>query len=206
MMTEADQMIAAALAAMNAKMATDGLPTFHDHNMVIVDAALRLSSEACEVVLCYMLDRSRRLLGVEEMARGSETQAVFSRTHLARRAAAVGASYCFLIHNHPSANPEPSDDDRAAAERIDMQMSAIDVMVLGYYSVTHGGFGDARTGKVTLFADLAKLKIQSPTIRRECPHCHGPLEEPATTRKPRRRTGSPRQGPVRLIAASPPPS
>jgi DNA repair protein RadC len=177
MIDAADKLIADALAALNAKMKRDGLPRFHDAKMAVVNAALRTHGMDCEVMLAYWLDRTQRLLSIEEIARGSEDTVTFSRAHVARRAVAHGANMLVMIHNHPSGDPTPSEQDIEAADRIDRQMAAIDVMVLGHFSISHRGFGDIRTGTVTYFKDITTTE-QPVADAPRCPHCYGSLETP----------------------------
>jgi DNA repair protein RadC len=176
MMGDHDQLIASALAALDSKMSRDGLPRYHDPLMAVVHAALRLSDQFCESLLAYWLDRDQRLLGTEEICRGSRDTASFSRDYLARRALASGADSCVLIHNHPSGEPGASEQDIAAADRVDLQPSAIGVLVTGHYVVSGSGFSDIRTGSVTLFKDLIKPEGEAKPAGPVCPHCNGPLE------------------------------
>jgi DNA repair protein RadC len=176
MMGDHDQLIADALAALDRKMSRDGLPRFHDCKMAVVHAALRLSDQCVESVLAYWMDRDLRLLGVEEICRGARDFTFFSRDYLARRALASGADSCVLIHNHPSGDPQPSEVDIEAAERVDRQLAAIGVLVNGHFTVTAEGFADIRTGTVTLFKDLVKPGEQDKPAGPTCPHCNGPLE------------------------------
>lgn len=175
-MSDHDQLIADALAALDSKMSTDGLPRFHDCKMAVVHAALRLSGQIPESLLAYWLSADQRLLGVEEIARGARDAAFFSRDYLARRALASGADSCVLVHNHPSGEPGPSDQDVKAADRVDRQLAAIGVLVRGHFTVSALGFGDIRTGVVTLFKDMAKPEEKDKPAGPICPHCNGPLE------------------------------
>lgn len=176
MAADLDQAIVDAMSALNAKMARDGLARFHDPMMAVVHAALRLSDDICETLLAYWLDRDLCLLAVEPIAMGARDQALFSRDYLARRALLSGADSCVLVHNHPTGALEASEQDIAAADRIDRQLAAIGILVAGHYVVTGLGFADIRTGTATLFADLAQPNASPPPERPRCPHCNGPLE------------------------------
>jgi DNA repair protein RadC len=179
-MSDHNQLMADALAALEKKMSRDGLPTFHDPMMSVVHAALRLSDDISETLLAYWLDRDLRLLGVEEIAKGARDQALFSRDYLARRALASGADSCVLIHNHPSGEAGPSGADIEAADRVDRQLAAIGILVNGHFTVTGLGFGNIRTGAVTLFRDLLTSADDQPKAEGpRCPHCQGPLEATA---------------------------
>jgi DNA repair protein RadC len=174
-MSDADRLIADSLAALESKMRRDGLPVFHDHRMAIVDAALRLHDAEDERLLLYLLDSQHRLLGVEVVAIGSQDTVSFSRALIARRALRGNAAAIIIVHNHPSAEPTPSQQDADAADRIDCQLAALDILVLGHFCVTADGYGDIRTRVVTMFKELIDPETPPPSGPR-CPHCNGPLE------------------------------
>jgi len=177
-MFDADALIVQAMTALQGKLSRDGLPTFSDTRTIVIHALLRLHNERVEHLLAYWLDGDMRLLAVEALAIGAETEASFSTAHVARRSLASGATYCALVHNHPQSNdPSPSDQDVDAASRIDRSLAAIGVMCVGHYVVTLRGVGDVRTRAVTLFETPPKGSIDCEASY--CPHCSGKLE--ATT-------------------------
>ena len=161
-----------AQAALSDWLRADGLPGFETH-AAVVDAALRLHDEPVEVALCYWLDLNRRLINVDEVARGAETEATVSVRNVVRRAILADAHYCIVTHNHPSGCPEPSEADKSLATKIDAALAVVGVFVLGHHVVSRGGFGCIRSGKIVraedVTADTAAPSGRCPTCKQDWP-------------------------------------
>lgn len=69
------------------------------------------AGHATERVHAIYLDRSHRYLASERLAVGSAERVSGSKRELVSRAFDIGAVGVVLAHNHPSANPEPSETD-----------------------------------------------------------------------------------------------
>lgn len=169
-----------AQAALSDWLQRDGLPNFDTH-AAVVDAALRLYDERIEVCLIYWLSQDRRLIRVDEIARGAETEATVSVRHIAHRAILADAHYCISVHNHPSGLPDPSEADKSLVAKIDAALAAIGVLALGHHVVSKGGFADIRTGKI-LRADDVKVEPATqanlcPTCKQGWPHSQEPEKE-----------------------------
>lgn len=65
----------------------------------------------------YMLDSQHRLLGTVLTALGGLNCAYVSPRDAFRAAVLQGAEAVILVHNHPSGDPAPSDDDVRMVER-----------------------------------------------------------------------------------------
>jgi len=162
-----NELIKDSLAALGDWMQREGLPAF-DTRAAVCDAAMRLHDSEIEVALAYWLDGRNRLICVDEVARGGETEATISSRHIARRAALANAEMGVIVHNHPhSGDPTPSEADKAMAGRIDQRLSALGVLCLGHHVVARGGFADVRTGHIVRFEDQAT----APTTSNCCPTC-----------------------------------
>lgn len=77
-------------------------------------AAFILALNDCaarEHVHALYLDTRNELLGVQEISVGGLTQALTDPRVVFAPAVAVGASAIILTHNHPSGDPEPSEED-----------------------------------------------------------------------------------------------
>lgn len=90
-----------------------------------------------------LLDNQHRIIGFENIFRGTiDGASVYPRevvkTVLAHNAAAV-----ILAHNHPSGNPEPSIADKALTNRLKEALAFIDVRVLDHIIV--GGCSETLT-------------------------------------------------------------
>ena len=170
------ELIKDAMAALGEWMQREGLPAF-DTRAAVCDAAMRLHDSEIEVALAYWFDGRNRLICVDEVARGGETEATISSRHIARRAALASAEMGVVVHNHPySGDPTPSEADKAMADRIDQRLSALGVLCLGHHVVARGGFADIRTGHIVRFDELAERS--APTEHR-CPTCRQGWPEPA---------------------------
>ena len=70
-----------------------------------------LSHEENEVVRLLFLDQKNRLLQDELHARGSQNHTPLYPRELVRRVLQVNASALIIVHNHPSGDPTPSNED-----------------------------------------------------------------------------------------------
>jgi DNA repair protein RadC len=100
-----------------------------------------------EIFSVIFLDTKHRVLGIEELFHGTiNTASVFPR-EVVKRALALGAAAIIAVHNHPSGNPEPSQEDRRVTEDLSnacrlMEISLLDHIVVG--SNTYFSFADKR--------------------------------------------------------------
>ena len=65
-----------------------------------------------------LLDASLRMLGIEKLAEGTACEVELSLEALGSALFRYGAQAFILIHNHPGAEPNPSDADVALTERL----------------------------------------------------------------------------------------
>ena len=80
-----------------------------------------------EAFRVLFLDRKNTLIADEELARGTVSHVPVYPREIARRALELNASATILIHNHPSGDPTPSDEDIAMTDRIAAALSAVEV-------------------------------------------------------------------------------
>lgn len=76
---------------------------------------MRDNRESYSVLL---LDANMRMLGIEEIAEGTECSVEINLEKLGNVLFRYGASEYILVHNHPACEPSPSDNDVAATERV----------------------------------------------------------------------------------------
>src|SRR3546814_15499434 len=77
-----------------------------------------MGSLPIEVLRILFLDGARRLLAHEQLQHGTLAQlAIYPRT-IFRRALELNAAAVILIHNHPSGNARPSDEDMAVTPKL----------------------------------------------------------------------------------------
>lgn len=78
----------------------------------------QLRHEEQEQIICMMLDCSMHLLGEKLLTKGTVNAALITPREVFLEALRFGAVNLILIHNHPSGNPTPSDEDILITERI----------------------------------------------------------------------------------------
>lgn len=111
-----------------------------------------MGSLADEMLRVLFLDAGHRLIADELLQQGTLTHlAVYPRT-IFRRALEHNAAAIILVHNHPSGDHSPSEDDIAATRRLNEIGRALGVDILDHIIVTatrthHLMAGDAPPGK-----------------------------------------------------------
>ncbi len=100
-----------------------------------------------EIFSVIFLDTKHRVIHIQEMFRGTiNTASVFPR-EIVKRALDLGAAALIAVHNHPSGNPDPSNEDRRVTEDLKkacqlMELSLLDHIVIG--SNGYFSFADKR--------------------------------------------------------------
>lgn len=96
---------------------------------------LRLGGRGHEVFSVLFLDAQNRLLQMEEMFRGSLTQASVYPREVLKRALQLHAAAVILAHNHPSGAAQPSRSDEMLTQTLKSALAMIDVRVLDHLVV-----------------------------------------------------------------------
>lgn len=98
----------------------------------------RLRHLAHEVFACLFLDTRHRVLGYEELFRGTiDGTSVYPR-EVVRACLRHQASAVIFAHNHPSGIAEPSTADLDITRRLTEALALIDIRVLDHIVVGHG--------------------------------------------------------------------
>jgi len=91
-----------------------------------------------EVFCCVFLDNRHRMLGFEEIFRGTIDGAnVYSR-EIVRQTLLYNAASILVAHNHPSGSIEPSPADEGVTRRLRQALSLIEVRLLDHFVVGDG--------------------------------------------------------------------
>lgn len=98
----------------------------------------RLTAYPYEVFACLFLDNRHRVIGFEELFRGSIDGASVHPREVVRRCLAHNAAAVILAHNHPSGVAEPSAADRAITQRLREALGLIDVRLLDHFVIGQG--------------------------------------------------------------------
>lgn len=95
-----------------------------------------MGSLADERLRVLFLDNARRLIADEELQNGTLAQlAIYPRT-IFRRALEHNAAAIILVHNHPSGDPRPSEEDIAATRKLEQIGRALEIDLLDHIVVT----------------------------------------------------------------------
>jgi DNA repair protein RadC len=100
---------------------------------------LQLGARPHEVFAVLFLDAQNRLLGFEDMFRGTLTQTSVYPREVVKRALEIRAAAVILAHNHPSGAAEPSRADEYLTQTLKSALALVDVRVLDHLVVAHAG-------------------------------------------------------------------
>jgi DNA repair protein RadC len=96
---------------------------------------LKLYGKAHEVFAAVFLDAQNRVLGVEELFRGTLTQTSVFPREIVKRALHYNAAAVIFAHNHPSGVAEPSRADEVLTQTLKHTLALVDVKVLDHFVV-----------------------------------------------------------------------
>ena len=99
---------------------------------------LHIGSRPHEVFVVLFLDVQHRLIVLEELFRGTLTQASVYPREIVMRALHHQAAAVVLAHNHPSGSIEPSRADESLTQTLRAALSLVDVRVIDHVIVSPG--------------------------------------------------------------------
>lgn len=98
----------------------------------------RLRDLPYEVFCCLFLDNRHRVLGFEELFRGTLNGTAVYPREIVKRALSHNAAAVILVHNHPSGVAEPSRADETLTDRLKEALTLVDVRLLDHLVVGDG--------------------------------------------------------------------
>ena len=98
----------------------------------------RLRDRPHEVFCCIFLDNRHRVLGFEELFRGTIDNTTVYPREVVLQALRRNAAALILAHNHPSGVAEPSDADRLITRRIRDALELVDIRLLDHFIIGDG--------------------------------------------------------------------
>lgn len=98
----------------------------------------RLRDLPHEVFCCLLLDSHYRVLGFEELFRGTIDGAIVHPREVVKLALSRNAAAMILVHNHPSGVAEPSAADRQITVRLKEALALVDIRVVDHLVVGDG--------------------------------------------------------------------
>lgn len=100
---------------------------------------LKLQALPHEVFMVLFLDAQNRVVGTEELFRGTLTQTSVYPREVVKRALHHNAAAVILAHNHPSGVAEPSHADQALTRALKNALALVEVAVLDHFIVAGSG-------------------------------------------------------------------
>ncbi len=109
------------------------------NNREVIDMFQPLLSDLpYEEFWAVYLSASNRVLDKVKVSQGGVSGTVVDHRIIVKRAVEVLASALILVHNHPSGNPQPSDEDREVTEKVARAASLFDIMLADHVIITAG--------------------------------------------------------------------
>jgi len=105
--------------------------------------------------LCIYLNTKNRILGIEVVSIGILNSSICHPREVFKGAILASAKSIILAHNHPSGDPEPSDDDITLTKRTENAGRIIGIELLDHIIIGDGSYISLRErGLVGSNADL----------------------------------------------------
>lgn len=102
--------------------------------------SLRLRDARQEAFTVILLDSKNRYLGDETVALGSLNQSIVHPREVFRPAIQWAAASVILLHNHPSGDPAPSEEDLRVTERLVEAGKLLGIRVLDHIIIGEGSY------------------------------------------------------------------
>lgn len=84
----------------------------------VANDVFSLASETEEHVLLFCLDTKKHLAGVFEVSHGTQNASLIMPREVFMKALLCGAAGIILVHNHPSGDATPSEEDVKITKRV----------------------------------------------------------------------------------------
>jgi len=96
----------------------------------------KLIAEEREIFGALWLDVKLRLIAIEDIAMGTVNQVCVYPREIVKSAMRHNATAVILFHNHPSGEPEPSENDKLMTNSVKRLLHVIDVKLLDHIIVS----------------------------------------------------------------------
>jgi len=111
-----------------------------------------------EKVIALLLNAKYNVLAREAISKGGIVAAHVEPRDVFRAAVKRGATGIILVHNHPSGDPTPSDEDIYATKRISQCGDLIGIKLIDHIIVGHSKFRSMRDMGLMEFGDVECYK------------------------------------------------
>ncbi len=100
----------------------------------------RLKGKKKEHFLAILLDTRGQMIKTSEISIGSLDSSIVHPREVFKEAMSASAASVIFVHNHPSGDPEPSEDDIKLSERLAQAGEIVGIDVLDHIIVSDGGY------------------------------------------------------------------
>ena len=112
---------------------------------LVKDELLTADREKC---LALMLDSRNRVIGIDEVSVGSLNSSLIHPREVYKSAILANAATIILVHNHPSTDVEPSEDDLGITKRIGEAGKILGIELADHVIVGEAGFTSFKDRKL----------------------------------------------------------
>ncbi len=109
----------------------------HDAAQIVMEDMKRLRKENFRLVI---LDTKNQVLGVETVSVGSLNSSIVHPRELFYHAIRHSAAGIILVHNHPSGDPTPSEEDISVTRRLTEAGTIMGIQVLDHLVIGNPGY------------------------------------------------------------------
>lgn len=113
---------------------------FEKPEMVAAYYMERMRHLECEKILCIFLDNKVRFIKDIVISTGTVNASLMSAREIFRTALEYRAVYVILLHNHPSGDPTPSNEDIETTGKIKAAGSMLQIPLLDHIIIGDGRF------------------------------------------------------------------
>jgi len=106
-----------------------------------------LKGKKREHFLTLLLDTRNRLIRVATISMGSLDSSIVHPREVFKEAISASAASVIFVHNHPSGDPEPSEDDMELTRRLVEAGKLLGILVLDHVIVGDGTFVSLKASK-----------------------------------------------------------
>jgi len=119
-----------------------------DREAIVIDKPEKASSflkykigyDHKEHFVALFLDVNKKLLGFDNLFKGTVDRLAVYPREIAERAIGYKATHVIVAHNHPSGNMQPSDTDIELTDKLMNALAALDINLADHIIITTKGF------------------------------------------------------------------
>jgi DNA repair protein RadC len=113
-------------------------PVLNNWDRLMAYLNAEISRERVEQFRVLFLDNRNRLLADEAQQRGTVNHTPVYPREVAKRALELHATALILVHNHPSGDPTPSNDDIAMTQQVKAAVAPLSIVLHDHIVVGNG--------------------------------------------------------------------